>query len=80
MSVYTKYIYNIYTIHNFYFRRLCILKGVFPREPRNRKKVQKGNSRIQTLYYEKVRTSAFRVSGAWEEFIPQQCVIVSPRR
>ncbi|XP_023338284.1 pescadillo-like [Eurytemora carolleeae] len=35
------------------FRRLCILKGVFPREPRNRKKVQKGNSRIQTLYYEK---------------------------
>jgi len=35
------------------FRRLCILKGVFPREPRNRKRVQKGNSKIQTLYYEK---------------------------
>ena len=30
------------------------MKGVFPREPRNRKRAQKGNvSKVQTLYYEK---------------------------
>ena len=30
------------------------MKGVYPREPRNRKRAQKGNvSKIQTLYYEK---------------------------
>nr|XP_045582804.1 pescadillo-like [Procambarus clarkii] len=33
------------------FRRICILKGIYPREPKNRKKVQKGNSQIKTLYY-----------------------------
>jgi len=36
------------------FRRLCILKGVFPREPKNRTKAQKGNSSsVKTLYFAK---------------------------
>jgi len=36
------------------FRRLCILKGVFPREPKNRTRAQKGNSSsIKTLYFAK---------------------------
>ncbi|KAK0456226.1 Pescadillo N-terminus-domain-containing protein [Armillaria borealis] len=35
------------------FRRLCILKGIFPREPRSRKRANKGSSAPTTFYYTK---------------------------
>ncbi|KAF2476640.1 uncharacterized protein BDR25DRAFT_277924 [Lindgomyces ingoldianus] len=33
------------------FRRLCIFKGIYPREPRNKKKVSKGSTAATTFYY-----------------------------
>lgn len=35
------------------FRRLCILKGVYPVEPKNKKKVNKGSTAQKTFYYVK---------------------------
>ncbi|KAF8541520.1 Pescadillo N-terminus-domain-containing protein [Trichophaea hybrida] len=35
------------------FRRLCIFKGVYPREPRNKKKANKGSTAYTTFYYTK---------------------------
>ena len=37
----------------FLCRRLCILKGIYPHEPKNIKKVNKGSTALKTYYYVK---------------------------
>ncbi|RKP23563.1 Pescadillo N-terminus-domain-containing protein [Syncephalis pseudoplumigaleata] len=35
------------------FRRICIIKGVYPREPKNKKKANQGSTASRTFYYYK---------------------------
>ena len=47
-----KLLYYIPTSHsNFVCRRLCILKGIYPHEPKNKKKANKGSTAVKTFYY-----------------------------
>lgn len=47
----TKICNHVFTFTD--FSRLCILKGVYPREPKNKKKVNKGSTANKTYYYVK---------------------------
>jgi len=41
------------TDFTFHSSRLCILKGIYPREPKNKKKANKGSTAPSTFYYAK---------------------------
>ncbi|KAL7739636.1 hypothetical protein ACLKA6_018847 [Drosophila palustris] len=47
------------------FRRLCILKGVYPREPKHRRRAQKGSSEIKILYHAKDIRFLLHESVVW---------------
>jgi pescadillo protein len=48
------------------FRRLCILKGIYPREPKNRKKAQQGATDKKTLYLKKDIQFLLREPIVWK--------------
>jgi len=43
--------------------RLCILKGIYPREPKNKKKVGRGNAAPNTYYWVKGSSPFLRPSS-----------------
>lgn len=45
--------YDNFVYFVFAYRRLCILKGIYPHEPKSRKKVNKGSTAYKTYYYAK---------------------------
>ncbi|XP_050094553.1 pescadillo homolog [Anopheles aquasalis] len=47
------------------FRQLCILKGIYPREPKNRARAQKGSQDIKILYHKKDITFLLHEPIVW---------------
>ena len=43
------FIYGLFLL----YRRLCILKGIYPHEPKNKKKINHGSTAYKTYYYVK---------------------------
>uniref|UniRef100_A0A182QHI5 Pescadillo homolog n=1 Tax=Anopheles farauti TaxID=69004 RepID=A0A182QHI5_9DIPT len=47
------------------FRQLCILKGIYPREPKNRARAQKGSRELKILYHKKDITFLLHEPIVW---------------
>lgn len=50
MGVYVTVESTVNNLLYFCFRRLCILKGIYPHEPKHKKKVNKGSTAPRTFY------------------------------